>query len=363
MTRNSTVHEITIELGVPVPMRDGTVLRADVYRPASAGTFPVLLSRSPHGKSVLWEGMLEFKAMVTAGYVVIFQDCRGRFASEGEWLPWKHEREDGHDTVEGAASLPYSNGKVGMFAASYLGSTQWSAAIAGPPHLAAIAPITTWSDPADGLMFRGGAVELGVNLQFSLLQALGQCPKAGLTPEETLDKTLATMRDLDARATKTYWQLPSAAQPAIIDSGQPDMGVARALADPTTMDECRVSNRYDDIDLPTLNIGGWYDIFLQGTLDNYVGLRSRGRTTRLVVGPWDQASLASAWAGGRVGEVTYGLGSMLPGGRTVTELTRGWYDHWLKELPANSGPRVRRTPVRDGRQRMASGGGLAARPG
>jgi putative CocE/NonD family hydrolase len=330
------VHGIAIELDVPVPMRDGTVLRADVYRPAGEGTFPVLLSRSPYDKSVLWEGIANFKTVVRAGYVLINQDTRGRIASDGEWLPWKYEREDGYDTVEWAASLPYSNGKIGMFGPSYLGSTQWSAAIAGAPHLAAIAPVTTWSDPADGLMFRGGAVELGLNTQWTLLQALGQYPKAGLSPEETLEKMVATVGHLSSMPDTVYWQLPCAAQPAVVDTGQPDIGITRALADPATMDECRVSNRYDDIHVPSLNIAGWYDVFVQGSLDNYVGMRSRGGTARLVVGPWDHTTLSQAFSFGKVGDVSFGVGSMLPGGRTVTDLHLGWYDHWLKELPATA---------------------------
>jgi putative CocE/NonD family hydrolase len=333
MTQDSKISEIAIELDVPVPMRDGTVLRADVYRPAAAGLYPVLLCRGPYDKGVLMEGSANVKTMVRAGYVVIYQDTRGRFASDGEWLPWKHERQDGYDTVEWAASLPYSNGRVGMFAGSYLGSTQWSAAIAGAPHLAAIAPTITWSDPEDGLMFRGGAIELGLNTYWGLLTALMQYPRAGLPPQEMLTKMMTTMRHMDTMATETYWQLPAAPHSAVIYSGQPDLGVARALADPATMDECRVSNRYDDVQLPSLNIAGWQDIFLQGSLDNYVGMRARGRTARLIVGPWEHLSLGGA-GGGKVGEVVFGLGSLLPGGRTITDITRGWYDHWLKGLPA-----------------------------
>jgi putative CocE/NonD family hydrolase len=327
------VNEITIELDVPVPMRDGTVLRADVYRPAAAGTYPVLLTRGPYGKSMLGSFQVEFKAAARTGFVVIAQDTRGRFASDGEWLPWVFERQDGYDTVEWAASLPYSNGKVGMFGPSYLGSTQWSAAIARAPHLAAIAPFTTWSDPEDGLMFRGGAVELGLNSSWGLMTGLGQHPKMGLPPEVMFARLTAGMTALDAMATETYWQLPAAAQPAIVGSGQPDIGVARALADPATMDECRVADRYDDIDVPSLNFGGWYDVFLQGTLDNYVGVRGRGRTARLVIGPWEHLTLLGS-SPDRVGEQTFGLGSTLPGGRPITDIHLGWYDHWLKDLPA-----------------------------
>lgn len=336
MTDAAPVTEITIELDVPVPMRDGTVLRADIYRPAAPGSYPVLLGRTPYDKCMVFEGTAFVRTMARAGYVVIMQDTRGRIASDGEWLPWKYEREDGYDTVEWAAALPYANGRVGMFSASYMGSTQWSAAIAGAPHLAAIAPVTTWSDPTDGLMFRGGAIELGLNLQWGLMQALGQYPKAGLAPQEMFGKLMATMADMDAMPGKTYWQLPSGAPAALVSSGQPDIGVARALADPSTLDECRVSTRYDEVTIPSLNYAGWFDIFLQGALDNYVGMRSRGRTARLVVGPWHHLNLASAMSAGQVGDVNFGLAAILPGGRTVTDTTRAWYDHWLKGEPATA---------------------------
>lgn len=328
------VHQIELELDVPVPMCDGTILRADVYRPSGDGTHPVVVSRGPYDKNEWSDSFMNIKTMVRSGYVVVLQDTRGRFASEGEWLPWKHERHDGYDTIEWAASLPYSNGKVGMVGASYLGSTQWSAAISGAPHLRAIAPAITWSDPEDGLMFRGGAVELGVNTSWSLFAALGQYPKLGLSSDEMTAKVMTTLRDIDCLATQTYWQLPSAAQPAMIASGQPDIGVARALAEPATIDESRVSTRYDEIDLPSLNFAGWYDVFLQGSLDNYVAMRSRGRTARLIVGPWWHESMLVPTSGGQVGAVNFGVGAQLPGGRTYTEIHRAWFDHWLKGLPA-----------------------------
>ena len=328
------MHHIEIALDVPVPIRDGTVLRADVYRPAGDGTFPVVVSRGPYNKNAWADSLMDIKTMVRSGYVVVCQDTRGRFASEGEWMPWKHERQDGYDTVEWAASLPYSNGMVGTFGLSYLGSTQWSAAISGAPHLRTIVPTMTWSDPEDGLMFRGGAVELGLNTAWSLGMALGQYEKAGLSPDEAMAKTMTTLGDFDSLATRTYWQLPSGAQPAIVASGQPDIGVARALADQATLDESRVVGRYDEIDLPTLHFAGWYDVFLQGSLDNYFGLRSRGRTARLIVGPWWHDSMIVPTSGGQVGSVNFGVGAQLPGGRTYTEIHRGWYDHWLKDLPA-----------------------------
>jgi putative CocE/NonD family hydrolase len=328
------MQEIRIELDVPATMRDGTVLRANVFRPVGEGPFPVLVTRHPYDKNLFESGYLDFKTLVRAGYIVVSQDTRGRFTSDGEWLPWKYEREDGYDTVEWAASLPGSNGKVGMFGGSYLGSTQWSAAIAGAPHLVAIAPATTWADPDNGLVLRGGAIELGLNTSWGLMTALGQIPKAGLDPDDMIKRLMATISDYDALATQTYWQLPAGAQPALAASGQPDLGLTRALADPATLEESRVSSRYDEINVPSLGFAGWYDVFLQGDLDNYVGQRARGRAARLVIGPWHHESLVTPLLGGQVGEVNFGLSALLPGGQPVTDIHREWYDHWLKDEPA-----------------------------
>jgi uncharacterized protein len=154
--------EIRIEFDVPAEMRDGTVLRADVYRPGGSGPWPVLLSRLPYGKQMpLAIAVLDPLAAARRGFMVVLQDTRGRFASEGEWGPWTHEESDGFDTVRWAAALPGANGSVGMIGASYFGNTQWMAALSKPPELKAIAPMVTWSDPDDGLWTRGGAIELG----------------------------------------------------------------------------------------------------------------------------------------------------------------------------------------------------------
>jgi putative CocE/NonD family hydrolase len=330
------VQEILIELDVPAAMRDGTVLRANVFRPVGEGPFPVLLMRHPYDKNGLETGWLNFKTLVRAGYIVVAQDSRGRYASDGEWLPWKFEREDGYDTVEWAASLPGSNGKVGMFGGSYVGSTQWSAAIAGAPHLSAIAPATTWADPDNGLMFRGGVIELGLNSWWGLVTSLGQIPKSGLELDDMINRLTTVIGGHDKLATTTYWQLPAGAQPSLKASGQPDIGVTRALADPTTLEESRVSNRYDDINVPSLGFAGWYDPFLQGDLDNYVGQRALGRTARLVIGPWHHTSVETPLLGGQVGEVNFGLSALLPGGQTTSDIHREWFDHWLKEMPATA---------------------------
>ena len=130
--------QVITERDVPVPMRDGVVLRANVFRPEQAGSYPVLVLRTPYGKPA--GGMDRY---VRAGYIVVTQDARGRFASDGEWESFvrfeTHDAEDGFDTVEWAAKLPNANGSVGTFGASYNAFLQWRLAALRPPSLKAMA--------------------------------------------------------------------------------------------------------------------------------------------------------------------------------------------------------------------------------
>src|ERR1051326_6261034 len=155
---------VTVEHGVEVKMRDGTVLRADIYRPKAEGSFPVLLERTPYDKNNSSGFGLRAAAQ---GYIVIVQDVRGRYTSEGEWYPFKNESNDGFDTIEWAAALPHTDGRVGMFGGSYVGATQFLAAIAKPPHLAGISPNVTASNYHDGWTYQGGAFEQWFNESWS----------------------------------------------------------------------------------------------------------------------------------------------------------------------------------------------------
>lgn len=117
------MNRATIEFDVPVPMRDGTVLRADVFRPAGEGPWPVIVQRTPYSKqSGINHIKLDRIVAVSRGYIVVEQDVRGRYCSDGGWLPLGHEEEDGYDTIEWAARLDGSNGRVGMYGGSYTGT-------------------------------------------------------------------------------------------------------------------------------------------------------------------------------------------------------------------------------------------------
>src|SRR3984893_13539400 len=190
-------HEMTVEHDVHVKMRDGVILHADIYRPKADGRFPVLLQRTPYNKSSHGESRFGHRA-AAAGYVVIIQDVRGRYTSEGEWYPFQYESNDGYDTVEWAASLPYSNGKVGMFGGSYVGATQMLAAIAHPPHLAGICPVVTASNYHDGWTYQSGAFEQWFNESWT----------SGLARD-----TVGRAVEKHTNALEGAWKLPLASYP------------------------------------------------------------------------------------------------------------------------------------------------------
>ncbi|HZM03506.1 MAG TPA: neutral/alkaline non-lysosomal ceramidase N-terminal domain-containing protein [Candidatus Saccharimonadales bacterium] len=157
---------IVIETNVPAVMRDGVVLRADIHRPAEGGPYPVLLMRTPYGKQ-----KQHFEKYVRAGYIVVCQDVRGRYASDGVWESWlrprTHDATDGYDTVQWAAKLPGSNGKVGTIGLSYSAFLQWRLAPLRPPALQAM---SAHSIPAHyGDLEEPGTIRPGRRLRWSVV--------------------------------------------------------------------------------------------------------------------------------------------------------------------------------------------------
>src|SRR5215212_8052059 len=128
---------VKVERNVCCAMRDGVNLATDVYRPATGGPYPVLLIRIPYDKTQAENATYSHPAWYASkGYIVVSQDTRGRYRSEGEWYPFRHETEDGFETIEWAAGLPNSTGRVGMYGFSYGGATQLLPARMKPPGLA-----------------------------------------------------------------------------------------------------------------------------------------------------------------------------------------------------------------------------------
>jgi putative CocE/NonD family hydrolase len=319
-TRAAERHEVTVERNIAAKMRDGVTLRADVYRPNEEGKFPVLLIRTPYDKQ--WISSFGHKA-AARGYVVIAQDVRGRFESEGEWYTFKNEMQDGYDTVEWAAALPYSNGKVGMFGGSYVGATQFLAALAKPPHLAGICPDVTASNYHDGWTYQGGAFEQWFNESWA----------SGLAENTMRRRAEKKYNPVDAIKV-----LPLISYPVL----EPPTGEEIApyftdwLAHPN-FDEywkrISIEDHYAQIQVPVYNMGAWYDIFLGGTLKNYVRLKTeagtetarRGQRLAITVG-----GHAGGWENKKVGAVDFG--EKLPIDSEAMMLR--WYD-WLLKGEAN----------------------------
>ena len=306
---------VVVERDVPAKMRDGVTLKADIYRPKAEGKFPVLLQRTPYDKT--YSRSFGMRA-AARGYVVVVQDVRGRFASDGEWYPFRHESQDGYDTVEWAAALPQSNGKVGMFGGSYVGATQMLAAIASPPHLSGIAPDVTASNYHENWTYQGGAFE----------QWFGQSWSTGLA-ENTL--TRAVERETNALNWKDA--LPLANYPLLAPPDPKSLAPYYRdwLAHPSYDDYWKaisLEENYAHIQVPVFQMAAWYDIFLGGSLRNYVLMKSRAgseaaRKGRLLVevgghsGGSDQR---------KIGDVDFGPAAPYDNEERILQ----WYDFLLK---------------------------------
>ncbi|MGB8646714.1 MAG: CocE/NonD family hydrolase [Anaerolineae bacterium] len=332
---------LRVDFDIPATMRDGTVLRANIFRPDAPGDFPVALTRTPYGKDFATSNpILDAVRLARAGYIVIIQDCRGRFASEGTWFPFRHEGEDGYDTVEWAAALPGSNGRVGMFGASYSGFTQWATAMQNPPHLYALVPAITWADALDGITWRGGAAELGTSIYWYLsilgLELLLRRQR-GAPPMEQIKAVRALVQEIDNLRTQGYWSLPLN-QFAPLRNHDLHEAFVELIAGwdmPDAYAHVSPASAHDRIRTPAFNIGGWYDIFTQGTLDNYTALSAAGptpesRQARLLMGPWSHLQNTNV-----VGEMDFGFASNLNWINVqfgLTDLTARWFDYWLKGI-------------------------------
>ena len=278
-------HEIKVEFDVPAVMRDGTTLYANIFRPADGGLYPVALSRTPYAKDFTTSFLyLDMVRLAREGYIVIVQDVRGRFSSEGNFsFFWDGEAEDGYDSVEWAAGLPSSSGNVGMWGISYLGFVQWAAASLNPPHLKAIMPGFTWSDARDGMWWRGGALELGILANILvpsmgsdvLIKRLAGKPELGPALEILINT-------IDELGREGYNALPIKDMPAIQELDLGSELLADLISNPFDPKYSRtpLSNleRCPVVTVPAYGIGGWYDIFIQGTLNNFVTQRLEGPT-------------------------------------------------------------------------------------
>ena len=326
---------LKVETNVAVPMRDGTTLYADIYRPEGAGPFPVLLQRTPYDKTTPGSFLnLDPLKAAKQGYAVVIQDTRGRFASEGEFYTFRDDGNDGYDSVEWAASQSWSSGKVGMFGASYVGATQWLAAVSRPPHLAAIVPNVTASNYHEGWTYQGGAFELGFNVSWTLNQlTLANFKNLASAKGVPWERRQQLIEAVDSMWT-AFREVPLKEFPHL-KGGLADYFYD--WIDHPNYDEywkklC-IEEHHSGITVPALNIGGWYDIFLGGTIRNFLGMRENGdgeavrKAQKLIIGPWQHAGRGTSQAGSHYfGVAADALALNLDG------IHLRWFDYWLKGI-------------------------------
>lgn len=323
---------VIIEKGVAATMRDGTVLKSDIYRPGTAGKHPVLMQRILYNKEHIPLATLTLDPIKAAhaGYVVVIQDVRGRFQSEGDRLYiYRDEFDDGYDSVQWAASLPYSNGSVGMFGASYMGMTQWQAAVMRPPALKALFPVT-WG--TGSYFYRDGAFKMG--------EAFTWCLKS-IGPEAVLRDSPGDFAGL----VNTIDNMESAAfEPTPLKEaswhklGGGFVPFLKDILEHDTYDHYHqaldVKNKCSRVQVPSFCVAGWYDSLLGTNLDHFSRLKKEAATdtarrhTRLLVGPWAHSSFLNS-----VGELNFGLASsgfLLDLKTDLTDLQLRWFDYWLK---------------------------------
>jgi uncharacterized protein len=332
---------ILIEKDLMVTTRDGVGLSTDVYRRSDDGRYPTLIQRVPYDKELpsLVNGWFDVIRAVRAGFAVVVQDCRGRYQSAGEFEPFVHEGRDGADTVAWAAAQSWSTGAVAMVGGSYMGATQWLAALEAPPALRAIAPAVTSHQYYDSWIYQNGAFCLGFALHWTISNLAPDTARrmAATSEREALFEAMEHMP-------RVFAQLPVSDAPEL-DGPAP---YYREWLRHPSFDEywqrTAPSEGYGRVVVPALNIGGWYDVFLKGTLANYRGMRARGGSAeartgqRLVIGPWAHGA-QTGWFPERFFGVTSGTES--------ADLT-GLQLQWLRErlAPEPTGPSNATKPVR-----------------
>jgi len=308
MTNN---YDVKKEFHVKVPMRDGVILSADIFRPEAAGTFPVILMRTPYDNNSLIAKGIQY---ARRGYALVAQDCRGRYDSAGEFYAWHNEVKDGYDTQEWIGRQPWCNGKIGTAGGSYLGLVQWLAAPLRSQYLKTMVPRVITSNFYDSPNYSGGAFQLALNMLwgFRQLGRTNQNIEHYNWPE--LFRTLPLITADEAAGRKiTFWK-DWVRHPSYDDYWK----------------EVSIEEKYEQITVPALIMGGWYDLYSKQAFVNYNGMVQRGGTeearkgTKMIMGAWPHPLSASTITG----EVDFGADSKYD----LEGMELRWFDYWLKGI-------------------------------
>jgi putative CocE/NonD family hydrolase len=273
--------EVSVERDLAAKMPDGTTLLADRWfaTKVSEGQ-PTVLIRTPYGRRVI--GALG-RLYAERGYQVVIQDCRGTFGSEGEFMPVRNERRDGHATLEWVAGQPWFDGRLVMWGASYLGMTQWAIAEDPPDFVKALDLQVTAANFRDAIVYPGGSFALE-----TLLAWLYQVTHQELGWRAVLRSQLLSGKVLKAAADTVPLGRCDVAMVGETVAFYQDWLEHAAPGDPW-WEESNFGGRPENVP-PSSFLGGWYDLFLPGQLGDYESVRDAGRVARLTIGPWTHTS-------------------------------------------------------------------------
>ena len=337
--------DMILESAVKVRMRDGVHLTTDIYRPAKdgkalPGALPVILERTPYGRNVVSRSELSVAEptpksraevahfFVRQGYVVIYQDCRGRYGSEGEFVKYLSDGADGYDCCAWIVKQPWCNGKIGTMGLSYAAHTQGALGCAGAPGVAAMfIDSGGFSNAYQGGIRQGGA--------FELKQVTWAAFSAREAPESLKDPVrMKALKSVDIKGwfAKMPWKRghsPLSAAPEYEDyvydqweHGKFD-GYWKQMG-------IYAQGFYDQFcDAAMMHMSSWYDPYPRTATDNYVGLSRRKKgPVRLILGPWTHGDRSRSWAG----EVDFGKEATIDGNLAPDfwQLRLRWFDRWLK---------------------------------
>lgn len=322
-------YEVMMEMNVKVPMRDGIKLAIDIFRPSAEGKFPVILVRTPYG-SELAKYSDQGKYFAGRGYVYTVQDCRGKHDSEGDWYGKRSETWDGYDTLNWLGTQSWSSGSVGMIGASYLGLVQWQVSFTQNPYLKALVPMVA-----------------PVTLNNIPYECLGSSKSPlGLSWLATTDGRIN--QNVDAYDwEKIFWHLPLIELPELLGRDIPfwekSLSLKRGFweeyflsaAEGKWTEEIErkpeYENLYDKVQVPIMQISGWFDGSSGISLYNYNQVKRMSKSAgaknnqRVVIGPWSHFFNRSS----KVGSIDFGENSVID----LDSMVLRWFDKWLKDIP------------------------------
>lgn len=278
--------------GIEIPMRDGTLLTADLFLPdinaPNAKPSPAVLIRTPYGRQTTTL-VHQARYFAAHGYAVVNVDVRGRGDSQGEFIPYRNERNDGFDTIEWIAARPWCDENVGTLGGSYLGKVQWLAALEKPPHLKAMIPLVSPSDPFVEWP-TGAPVPSHLCWLFLTSGRMVQNIHAVDWDRVYQHLPLLTMDEAGGRKLETWRE-----------------EFNHLYLDDWWREVC-YQDKFDQIDIPVFHISGWYDDEQVGTPLNYVGMVQNSKSSqRLLMGPWPHQVNQST----QVGHIDFGPGSLI----------------------------------------------------